>query len=81
MSPLRPYYLPFILPRIQKEPKNAELLTVPEVLQEIRKDDIVVEGGAHFGESTYYLSQRAKFVYAFEPERFSFKILRAYAKR
>ena len=79
--PLRPYYLPIILPRIQKELKNAELLTVPGVLQGIGKDDIVIEGGAHFGESTYYLSQKAKFVYAFEPERLSFKVLRACAKR
>jgi len=46
----------------------------------IRPTDVVVEVGAAHGGGTLFLSSRAKHVFAFEPNRHSYRILRHFTK-
>lgn len=47
---------------------QLELAQKTAFLNELRKDDVVYEVGAHIGSWTLFLAQRAREVHAFEPE-------------
>lgn len=53
------------------EPYETEL-----ILRQVKKGDVVVDVGANIGYYTVLLAQKAKKVYAFEPDSINFEILK-----
>lgn len=48
-----------------------------EMAEEVGKDDVVIDLGAHVGNATIELAHRARHVHAFEPNRDNFQELKA----
>lgn len=72
--PIKKYYLPYLhKPKPKPEPKRV-------ISEFIDKNDIVVEIGARIGGSTLLLASICKYVYSFEPNPYSFKLLQSYTK-
>ena len=52
-----------------------------DMAQQVQKDDIVIDLGAHIGNATIEFALRAKHVHAFEPNRENFRELAAQTKK
>jgi FkbM family methyltransferase len=72
MEPFSDFRYLYSLARGRPEPEPA----FGTISVSIRPSDVVVEVGAARGGGTLFLSSRARHVYAFEPNKYSYRILR-----
>jgi len=77
-KPLRPYYLPLYMKFLKPKPDPEGLQLYPHF---VTMNDVVIEVGSGIGGSTVLLSKMAKHVYSFEPNPYSFKLLKYFTKK